>query len=182
MNYKARAFLGFLAMLLLLAAAFVIGAYKAFNTERMQVELAGSGLSDVLGSRVEMGNNLLTVARRHPQADAALLEAVENDIRALGAGTLQDKASANQRLSRDSSALLKNLEGLQSVQADSRDLSYVTGLLPRGLAQSAQWADAERYNSAASQFNQRLGGGLNGWVARLLGIRPAELFSEGGAQ
>ena len=69
---------------------------------------------------------------------------------------------------------------IPGVQADARDLGYVTGLLPRGLEQSAQWADAGQYNKAAAEFNNRLNGQVNGRLARLLGVREAELFPPGG--
>lgn len=175
---KGRAFLAFLAMLLMMAAAFGIGAYRAYFDEKLQVELAMSSLTDVLNSRVEMAYNLLTVAGRHLNEGEPLLGAVRGHLDVLeGSGGLRAKATANEQLTRDSKALLKLLEESPSVQADERDLRYVTGLLPRGFEQSAQWADAGAYNEAARAYNERLTRSASGLAARLLGIEEAEYFT-----
>ncbi len=181
---KFRVVLAFVAMLVMLVAAFAIGSYRVYLDERLQVELALASLGDVLVARIEMGHNLLTVARRHVPEDEALLHALEEDIRLLDqAETLKEIAFANEKLALDSKALLKKLEALDSVQQDARDLRYVTGLLPRGFEQSAQWADSKQYNAAAAAFNQRLHRTLNGKMAAFLGVEDAELFgAEGGAR
>ena len=181
---KFRVVLAFVAMLVMLVAAFAIGSYRVYLDERLQVELALSSLGDVLVARIEMGHNLLTVAQRHLEAGDRLLAAVREDIDLLDrAETLREIAAANEKLTTDSKALLKQLEGTASVQQDARDLRYVTGLLPRGFEQSAQWADAKQYNAAAAAFNTRLHHTLNGKVAGLLGVEDAELFgAEGGAR
>ena len=177
MKGTARAVLAFLAMLVLLALAFGIGAYRGLYNEKLQVELALSSLQDVLDTRVEMGLNLLTVAARHLAEADPLMQAIREDIGLLvPGGSLEDIASANDRLSQDSKALLQRLEAQPSLQADERDLRYVTGLLPRGFEQSAQWADAGRYNQAARAYNERLTGTLTGQVAWLLGVEEAALF------
>ena len=182
MKGSARTVLAFLAMLVMMLAAFAIGAYRGYFNDRLQVELALSSLSDVLTTRIEMGHNLLTVAGRHLDEEEAMLQSVKKDIADLSSSvTLDAKASANERLTRDSKALLILLENTDSVKADQRDLRYVTGLLPRGFEQSAQWADAAQYNAAANEFNTRLEGTINGRVAQLLGIDTAELFGNGGA-
>ncbi len=182
MNGTARAILAFFLMVILISAAFAVGAWRGFTGDREQVELALDSLSDVLDTRVEMGQNLLTVARRHLQKDHPLIKAVEKDIAELSGGSaLLKKAAINERFTADADALLKELEASPTVQGDARDLSYVTGLLPRGLEQSARWADAGQYNKAAQEFNSRLNGQLNGRLAKLLGVREAELFSAGGS-
>ncbi len=179
MKTTFRNLLAFLAMLLLLMAAFGVGAYRGFTEEKFQVDLALGSLSDTLNARVEMGNNLLTVAKRHVDREDVLLLAISEDIKALNGDSLPKKAAANSDLTKNSALLLQKLEGLQSVKNDARDLSYVTGFLPRGLEQSEQWADADLYNTAANKFNQRLNASLNGQVAKLLGVEEAELFKGG---
>lgn len=180
MKGSVRNALAFAAMLLMLAAAFGIGSYRSYLDEKLQVEMALGSLNDVLASRVEMGHNLLTVAQRHLDREDPLLVTVRADIAALNApGSLAERAAANEQLTTHSAQLLSRLAGLQSVQDDRRDLGYVQGLLPRGFEQTAQWADAEKYNSAAVRFNERLAGNLNGRLAGLLGIEPAEVFERG---
>lgn len=182
MNFTARAVLAFFLMLLLLFAAVAIGAYRGFAGDKAQVELALNSLAGVLETRVEMGHNLLTVAGRHLNDSDPLIQTVENDLAELsGQAPLLEKASVNERFAQNADALLKALEASPGVRADERDLGYVTGLLPRGLEQSARWADAAQYNKAAAEFNNRLKSQLNGRLAMLLGVREAELFTLGGS-
>lgn len=180
MKGKARLVLALLAMLVMMAAAFGIGAYKGFYAEKVQVELALSSLSDLMATRIEMGQNLLVVARRHLETKDSLLAQVQQDLAALDDyDSLDAMDQANQNLSLHSKELLAKLEGLQSVKNDQRDLGYVTGLLPRGFELSAKWADASSYNEAARAFNQRLTGTIGGRLARVLGVEQAELFAGG---
>lgn len=180
MNFTARAVLAFFLMLVLLSAAVAIGAYRGFSGEKAQVELALDSLAGVLETRIEMGHNLLTVAKRHLSASDPMIQAVVNDLAELsGQAPLLDKARVNERFTLDADALLKALEASPGVQADGRDLGYVNGLLPRGLEQSAKWADSAQYNKAALEFNNRLKGQLNGRLAMLLGVREAELYVVG---
>lgn len=180
MKGKARLVLALLAMLLMMAAAFGIGAYKGFYAEKVQVELALSSLSDLMATRIEMGQNLLVVARRHLDPQDSQLLTLQQDLAALADyDSLNAMAQANQDLSLHSKELLARLEGMQSVKSDQRDLGYVTGLLPRGFELSAKWADASSYNEAARAFNQRLTATLNGRLAGVLGVEQAELFSGG---
>lgn len=183
MKGTGRAVLAFLAMLVMLAAAFAIGSYRGYLNEKLNVEMASGSLDEVLDARIEMGNNLLTVASRHVSQDDPLLVSIQKQLHALkGEGSISEKSAANEVLGQDGKALLTQLESLPSVQNDARDLRYVTGLLPRGFEQSEQWADAQNYNAAAAAFNDRLNGTINGYVARLLGIQPAELFEGGQGQ
>lgn len=169
-----------LAMLVLFGLAFSIGAYRGFSTEGDQVASALQSLSAVLDTRAEMGHNLLMVAGRHlPETDERI-RAVRDDVLLLDApGDPLSKAEPNRRLTSNAAALLSALQASPSVQQDARDLGYVNGLLPQGFAQSAKWADAGKYNQAVAEFNKRLSSGLNGWVARQLGIAPAVAFDMG---
>lgn len=181
MKTAPKLILGILTMLLMMLVAFGIGAYRGFMEEKLQVDLVLGSLSDVMNTRIEMANNLLTVAKRHLPQDDELVLKIRQDIRDLSGESLRQKAQANERLDHNSALLLKKLEALDSVKADSRDYSYVTGYLPRGFEQSAQWADAGLYNSAARKYNNELQGTLNGKAAMLLGVPLAELFEGGQA-
>ncbi len=182
MNFTARAVLAFFLMLVLLFAAVAIGAYRGFAGDKAQVELALNSLAGVLETRIEMGHNLLTVAKRHLSASDPMVQAVVKDLADLsGQAPLLEKARVNERFALNADALLKAMEASPGVQADERDLGYVTGLLPRGMEQSARWADSAQYNKAAQEFNNRLKGQLNGRLAMLLGVREAELFTVGGS-
>jgi hypothetical protein len=177
---RGRVFLAFLLMLLLMAAAFGIGAYRAHFDEKVKIDQTLGSLNEVLTARIEMGNNLLTVAGRHLDAEEPLIISIRTQLANLsGQVSLSEKAAANRQLTIDSKALLDVLEHTASVIQDGRDLNYVTGLLPRGFEQSAQWADASVYNTAAKAFNDRLSGSLSGRIAQFCGIEKAEFFSVG---
>lgn len=181
MRAAIKLFAGILAMLLMMLAAFGVGSYRGFTREKLQVDLALGSLSDLMNTRIEMANNLLTVAKRHLPQDDELVLQIKEDIRMLSGESLALKAQANEQLGEHSALLLYRLAALDSVTADARDYSYVTGYLPRGFEQSAQWADAGLYNSAAQKYNDRLQNTLNGKTALLLGVQKAELFEGGQA-
>lgn len=181
MRSFSKTALALLAMLVLFGLAFGIGAYRGFTAEGDQVASALDSLSAVMDTRAEMGHNLLVVARRHLPENDECVKAVKEDVQQLDArANPLSKAEPNRRLSADAKALMDALAQLDSVKADQRDYGYVTGLLPQGFAQSAKWADAEKYNQAVEEFNKRLESGPNGWVARLLGIKPAIAFDKEG--
>ncbi|HSK67985.1 MAG TPA: hypothetical protein VLA21_01855 [Candidatus Limnocylindria bacterium] len=181
MKRSSAAVLGVLVLLAFAAASLAYGAYKGYGAEKARVESALTSLDATYSARVETGNNILTVARRHAASDHPLLAAVRDEVTALSAsGPRPQKAQANARLEESARALLKELEALPSVRQDARDYAYVTGLLPQALDQSAQWADAAKYNEAAAAFNQRLTGTLAGRLARLLGISEAAVMSAAG--
>ncbi len=178
MRKTSLTLLGTVLLILMLALALFIGAFKGFRQDKSQVESALGSLEAVFTSRVETGNNLLTVARRHLPEGDAMMTTLAQDVQTIsGQAPLPQRAEANFRLEKDARALLNALENSPSVQADSRDMGYVTGLLPQALDQSAQWADAGKYNEAASAFNKRLNNSFSGILARLLGMTEAPLFT-----
>ena len=83
MKGTGRAVLAFLAMLVMLAAAFAIGSYRGYLNEKLNVEMASGSLDEVLDARIEMGNNLLTVASRHVSQDDPLLVSIQKHLHAL---------------------------------------------------------------------------------------------------
>ena len=170
--------LGTVLMLLLVVASLFIGALRGYQQEKAQVESTLGSLETVFSSRVETGNNILTVAERHLPREDALITAVKQDLQALTSNSpFPERAKANDSLEQNARALLSALQGTASVQADSRDLGYVTGLLPQALDQSAQWSDARYYNEAAEAFNNRLSGSFAGTLAMLLGQKPVQPYT-----
>ncbi len=177
MKRGAAAFLGVLLLLACAAAAVAYGAHRHYAEEKTRVESALASLDALYSERVEVGNNILTVARRHLGASDPLAEAVRADVAALASpGQRPAKADANAKLQADGKALLSALAALPSVQGDVRDLGYVTGLLPHALDRSSVWADAAKYDAAAAAFNGRLNGTLQGWLAKLFGVGEAALM------
>ncbi|MBR6185298.1 MAG: LemA family protein [Clostridia bacterium] len=175
---KLRTGMAFALMLLLIAGSVVFGAYKGWSKEKAPVEETLAGLESMLQTRVESAYNVLAVAKRHvPQTDEAYKKVDEDRARLEKASsTLEEKAAANEDLARDAAALLEILKNTDSVQADARDKMYVESYLPQMLAQSEEKTVGAAYNQAAAEFNERINNSFSGWIARLLGVKPAQEF------
>ena len=93
-----------------------------------------------------------------------------------GNSSLSAKADANAQLTDSVSDLLRYLSTLDSVQQDSRDKKYVESYLPQMMEQSEEKTAGANYNSAARDFNNKLNSTFSGFLAKLLGIKPAEEF------
>lgn len=174
---KLRAGAALILMICMLAFSLGFGAYRGWSEERARVEETYAGLENMLHTRVESAYNLLTVAGRHLNQEDELLSRVAQERDALeGNAPLSQKARANEGLTRDAGALLERLAALDSVQKDDRDRMYVESYLPQMLAQSEERTAGANYNTAAAEFNRRLGDSLSGRVASLLGVPKAEEF------
>ena len=166
-------------MVVLVIGSVLYGAYKGWTEEKSHVDATYAGLESMLQTRVETAYNILTVARRHlPETD----EGVQRVSMALGQldnayTDLGRKAQANDALAQDASALLKALSQLDSVKTDSRDEMYVNNYLPHMLAESEAKTEGAAYNQAAAEFNSRINRTFSGFLAKLMGVTPAEVFS-----
>ncbi|MBQ9265080.1 MAG: hypothetical protein IJ189_12855 [Clostridia bacterium] len=166
-----------LIMVILMVFSIGFGAYRGWSRERELVNETYAGLENMLQTRVESAYNLLTVASRHlPESDEAVRNVTKDRDTLAGKAALKTKAAANESLSADAALLLQKLSALSSVQQDSRDQMYVDSYLPQMLAQSEFLTVKANYNTAAREFNESLKGSLSGWIARLMGIGPAEEF------
>ncbi|NLD83505.1 MAG: LemA family protein [Clostridiales bacterium] len=171
---------GTAALILICLVVFAVGfgAYRGWNKEKSLVNETYPKLEAMLQTRVESANNVLTVASRHlPGSDDLLLQVSRDRDILAGKASLREKAAANEALTRDASALLEQLSSLTSVQADGRDLMYVSSYLPQMLAESESLTAKANYNTAAREFNESLKGSFSGWLARLMNIGPAEEFT-----
>ena len=175
---KLRTGTAFVLMIVLVVLSVGFGAYRGWSQERAKVEETRVGLESMLRTRVESAYNVLAVARRHLSAGDDGLRQVETakDTLESAQSSLSDKARANAQLTDSVSGLLSRLAGLESVQNDGRDKMYVVSYLPQMMEQSEEKTASATYNSAAEDFNTRLNSSFSGWLARLLGIKPAEEF------
>lgn len=166
-------------MVVLVIGSVLFGAYKGWTEEKAHVDATYAGLESMLQTRVETAYNILTVARRHlPDTDEAV-QRVAMDLSQLDSpyAALPRKAEASEALTADAAALLKALGQLPTVQGDSRDLMYVNNYLPQMLAESEAKTEGAAYNQAAAEFNGRINRTFSGFLAKLMGIHPAEVFS-----
>lgn len=176
----SRRLLSILLTLAMVVAALVLGAYKGWRGELKQVESSLTQVEERLALRLEASQNILTVARRHLPGGEPLLRNLKTDVETLsGRGSLKDRAEAAQDAQTHGGQLLKLLADSPSVMEDSRDSMYVRQLLPQQLEQSSASGWHEEYNLRADQYNQGLKGSFSGWLARAVGIKPAERLSLG---
>lgn len=176
----SRRLLSILLTLAMVAAALVWGAYQGWKGELRLVESSLAQVEERLKLRLETSQNILTVARRHLPGSEPALRSLREDAEAISAkGSLPDRAKAAQNARTHALQLLKLLEGTPSVKEDSRDSMYVLQLLPQQLEQSAAGGWQEEYNLRADGYNQGLKGSFSGWLARLVGVKPAERLDLG---
>ncbi|MBR4361051.1 MAG: TPM domain-containing protein [Clostridia bacterium] len=203
---KLRTGTAFVLMICLIVFSVGFGAYRGWSRERAEVEKAYDGLNelvsssnsrleDMLSRRVEAANSLLTVARRHlPDTDEAIRALTEDRDTLANQSSLAEKAEANRRFAQHAEALLALLAQQPSVQQNARDLAYVAQpgylrtVLQNSEAQASEdqftqavqsFSDAvAQYNLAADDYNRELNGSFSGWVARLLGVKAIDRFSD----
>lgn len=174
---KLRSGVAFLLMLCMILFSLGFGAYRGWSEERAQVDETYAGLQAMIRARVESAYNLLTVASRHmPETDETVMAVTQARKILEGKDPLAQKALANDSLTRNANELLKKLAALESVRQDSRDLMYVESYLPQMLSESEERTAGANYNIAAAEFNQQLQNSFSGFIARMLGIKPAEEF------
>ena len=175
---KLRTGTAFLLMVILVVLSVGFGAYRGWSQERAKVEETSAGLESMLRTRVESAYNVLAVARRHLDAGDEAMRRVASDRDSLeNAAAMAQRSQANDALTQDVNALLEKLSALPTVQSDSRDSWYVSQYLPQMMAQSEEKTVGANYNSAAREFNQKLNSTFSGFLAKLMGIRPAEEFA-----
>ena len=161
-----------LLMVCLTVVALGIGSVKGWQREKMKVEESANSLLDVLQTRLESANNVLTVARRHLSGSDAAVQAVVRDRDVLNSGAaLEEKLNASAKLTEDANALLKKLANQSSVHQDTRDLMYVQDYLPQMLSESQERTAGAYYNAAVRNYNEGLKNSWTGRIARVFGAK-----------
>ena len=174
---KARIFSVILCVMLV-AFAFVYGALHGWQQDYSQVESTYASLQQQLNTRVETACNIMTVARRHLNADDSALLALKDARDVLSsAASLEKKADANEMLTLYAEQVLTALSALDTVQNDARDNMYVSTMLPQMLRESAAYTTQSAYNTAAAGFNARFEKNvISSFIARLFGMDTFEVF------
>jgi len=168
-----------LISLALVLFGLCFGTVKGYNADREQVTalLRGdNGLLDVLGFRGADGHNLCVVARRH-LTDSPEVEELSRIATVLTDDTqpLSEKKLENSCLDAAVLAVKAELGGSESYLQSQRDQKYMAML--EGDLKNLSAADkGSLYNQAAQDFNQQLDAPVSGWIARLLGVKPCELY------
>ena len=168
-----------LISLVLVLVGLGYGTYGGYVGDRQQVAdlLEGeNGLAGVLSYRGADGLNLCVVAQRHlpGDGDVAALRATAQKL-ANGKGDMAELSSWNGELDAQVSAVRQKLTDSDSFRQSERDQRYLA-MLESDLSSLNQSDLAATYNEAAEKFNHRLNDTLMGGLARLLGVKPCELY------
>ena len=168
-----------LISLALVIFGLLYGTVSGYEDDRAQavVLLEGeNGLLDALGYRAADGLNLCVVAKRHlsGDADVAALETAASRLRD-GGGSLTAKKAADEALAAAVNAVSAKLQVSQSFQASERDMKYLN-MLATDFGNLQKSMPAAAYNPEAKNFNAQLQTPVIGDFARLLGVKPCELY------
>jgi len=166
--------------LALVLFGLIYGTLAGFDDERRQVTvlLAGdSGLMEALRFRGADGLNLCAVARRHLAADDPDVRALETSAKNLrdSGGDLPAKKREDDRLTAAAAQVTAKLQDSASFLSSSRDLAYLN-MLTANIGHMAESPAIDEYNRAAADFNALLGTQTGGALARLLGVKPCDLY------
>ncbi len=165
--------------LVLVLAGIGYGTVSGYADERAHVTqlLSGAdGLLSVTDYRAGDGFNLCVVAKRHlsDDADVQALEAAAKALRDEKA-TLTQRKAADASLTAAVAAVAQKLRQTPSFTASARDKAYLDMLLT-DLEQLGANAIFTTYNNAAEGFNAELEKPFSGFIAKLLGVTPCELY------
>lgn len=162
---------------LLICGALCVGAVRGWSRERTQVISALTKQDDLRAQLEYRGMdaaNLAVVAARHLPADdsglmalraaSAVLLSVVDDTQAI--------IEADQTITTTALEMSSVLPSLASVQASSRDMTYVT-MLTGTLGKDSGLMQA--YTEVVEDYNHRLSTSLTGRLAMLLGVKPLPL-------
>ena len=176
---KTEKIISWILLVVMIAAAFLFGAYRGWKSEYEAVEAGRADLLSAYTVRKETARNVLTVAERYLQKGDEALEKVRADWTALSAknAPLSAMAGATAALQGDADMLLEKLRELPALQADDRDSMYAATLLPQMLdttAQAVQTAE-NTYRGIADEYNDRFHRFyISSFLAGLFGYRTAE--------
>lgn len=179
---KPKLSIGVCVMISLALVLFglLYGTVSGFSDDRRQATdlLSGeNGLLDVLSYRGADGLNLCVVARRHlptSDPDVAALETAAQNLRAEKA-SLVTRRQEDERLEAAAQLVGQKLRATPSFQDSQRDQAYLD-MLTTDMQQLSRSAVIEAYNQAAEDFNTQLDKPFSGTIARLLGVKPCQLY------
>ncbi|MCL1854208.1 MAG: hypothetical protein FWF86_00620 [Clostridia bacterium] len=166
--------------LALVLFGLIYGTLTGFNDERRQVTAllaVDGGLMEALRFRGADGLNLCMVARRHLAADDPDVRALETAAKNLrdSKDDLSAQKREDDRLTAAAAQVAEKLQGSASFLSSSRDQAYLN-MLAADMGYLAESPVIDHYNQTAADFNALLDTRTGGALARLLGVKPCELY------
>lgn len=170
----------FLLCAVLVVFGVLFGAYRGWHGEAEKVKALfdkPNGVATVLNYSAGDAANLEKVALRHMDKEDAKLQELRKNrlIVAEKKADLYSRYLANGLMTAAADELHKMLLDMPSVKASQRDTGYVNAILK----DMDTWQNSgafDEYNSAAKELNRRLDRSLSGFIAKLLFVKPAQVF------
>lgn len=179
MKFKLPISVCVILSLALVLFGVLFGVISGYSDDRAQVAalLEGeNGLMDALNYRGADGLNLCVVARRHltNDADVEALEAAARKLRDAGEGVATKKLE-NDKLDAAVEAVAQKLGQTAGFLTSERDMKYLA-MLTTDMQNLQKSAQIDTYNKGAKDFNAKLNTPVLGDIAKLLGVKPCELY------
>ncbi|MBK8229184.1 MAG: LemA family protein [Candidatus Eisenbacteria bacterium] len=160
--------------LLLMVGGWLSGQYNGMVRSDQGVKAAWSQVENVLQRRFDLIPNLVETVKGYASHERETLEAVTNArSRVAGAGSVDDKITANNELSSALSRLLVVVEQYPDLKANQGFIN-----LQDELAGTENRISVERgrYNEAAKTYNVQVKSFPTVLIANMMGFKEAKLF------
>lgn len=171
-----KLFLAISFMLITLALAIGMGAYRGYKKEYKNGEMALSSLNELFELRRELAYNVKTVAKRQGYDEGKLNAMLKLADGLTAENSISKRQMISDELGESIGEILQELSKEEKLFADERDSFYVKKYFPQILEQSNKWTESEAYNEYAKSFNASLKNSFSGRIASLLGVKNLEYF------
>ncbi len=171
------------AVIMIIASILVSGG-SSLRSQRKEVENMffngvsndGYSIQSDLDAKIEVANNLVTVAKRYyNSSDTMLLELIEARQELDGAVEVGEKRNASRKLDDAANSLIERMESDSTISMSDKDkkycMSFKAELKSRNLT-----IENDRYNDYASRFNSTISTMPASIISTLTGVKKLELY------
>lgn len=154
---------------------YLIGTYNSFVVLKTRIQEALSGIDVQLKRRAELIPNLVETVKGYAKHEKSVFENVTKARSALmSAGTLQEKAEANNQVAGALKSLFAVAEAYPDLKANTnfQDLQRQLEDTEDKVAYSRQF-----YNSNVLEFNSKIQLFPSNVIANMFGFKSAEFFA-----
>ncbi len=154
---------------------YLIGTYNSFIVLKTRIQEALSGIDVQLKRRAELIPNLVETVKGYAKHEKSVFEDVTKARSALmSAGTLQEKAEANNQVAGALKSLFAVAEAYPDLKANTnfQDLQRQLEDTEDKVAYSRQF-----YNSNVLEFNSKIQLFPSNVIANMFGFKSAEFFA-----
>jgi len=154
---------------------YLVGTYNSFIVLKTRIQEALSGIDVQLKRRAELIPNIVETVKGYAKHEKGIFEEVTKARSALmSAGTLQEKASANNQVEGALKSLFAVAEAYPDLKANTnfQDLQRQLEDTEDKVAYSRQF-----YNSNVLEFNSKIQLFPSNFIANMFGFKTVEFFA-----